>query len=88
MEGYALKADRDLGVTDVEVIRVAVDPASGRPLSLVIVEIGGVKQGVEAGERDRCRLALELPRGTHAVRTILPDSGMPPGRLESGWSSP
>ena len=55
---------------------MAVDLVTGWLLSRVIVEVDGVKHEVEADERGRYRLALELSRGFYTVRVILPDSGV------------
>ena len=75
-EDYVLRADPDLGVAEAEILGVAVDLATGQPFSRVVVEVDGVKHEVGADGKGRYRLALELPRGLHTVRVILPDSGV------------
>lgn len=72
-EDYTLRADPDLGVAEAELLGVAVDPATGRPFDRVAVDVDGVRYEA-AAEGGRYRLTLELARGTHTIRILIPDT--------------
>ena len=82
VEGYVLKADPDLGVADVEVIGVAVDPSTGKPFPRVIIDVSGRAYEAETSPSGRYRLRIELPRGLYEIRVVAPDSSVELRRLK------
>ena len=75
-EEYTIKADPDLGTASIEIVGYAIDPATGKPLDAVSIQLGGERILVDVDSRGLYATVLELPRGSHELRIFDADSGV------------